>query len=84
MSEKHAFLPLDLSTEQIHDCLTDILGRSVPTPGHRQVPFHRVETLLCYGLFYVIDPHRFGGANSATVPAVVETLAAFFAVLLVS
>jgi len=78
MTHDQPFLPLDLSAQQIHTCLTDMLQRHAPAPGHRQVPFNRVETLLCYGLFYVLDPHRFGGANIATVPPVVKTLAAFF------
>ncbi len=44
----------------------------------RQVPFLPVETLLCYGLFYLLNPHRFGGANIAQVAPEVHALAATF------
>lgn len=71
-------LPVDLSTEQILQQLTEISHRQLPQPGHRQVPFNMVETLLCYGLFYILDPHRYGGANIDKVPLEVKTLAAFF------
>ncbi len=40
-----------------------MLARDPPAPGKRQVPFNAVETLLCYGLFSLVDPHRYGGAN---------------------
>jgi putative restriction endonuclease len=46
--------------------------------GKRQVPYNAVETLLCYGLFSLVDPHHFGGANMDQVPATVGTLAVFF------
>src|SRR5579883_1898954 len=71
-------LPVDLSTEQILHQLTEISHRQLPQPGHRQVPFNMVETVLCYGLFYILDPHRYGGANIDKVPSEVNTLAAFF------
>jgi putative restriction endonuclease len=48
------------------------------TPLARQVPFLPVETLLTYGLFYVLNPHRFGGANIDQVPPEVNALAATF------
>jgi len=69
---------LDLSPQQIRTQLMGILGRDVPLPGKRQVPFNTVETLLCYGLFSLIDPHHYGGANIDRVPAIVGTLATFF------
>ncbi len=78
MPKEHAFLPFALTAEQIRDGIMNILQRSLPAPGRRQVPFNRVETLLCYGLFYVIDPHRYGGANISSIPPVVKTLATFF------
>jgi putative restriction endonuclease len=46
------------------------------TLARRQVPFLPVETLLCYGLFYRLDPHRYGGANIDRVPDEVKSLAA--------
>ena len=69
---------LDLSPQQIHAQLMDILQRDVPLPGKRQVPFNAVETLLCYGLFSLIDPHHYGGANIDQLPASVNKLATFF------
>lgn len=44
----------------------------------RQPPFEPVEVVLCYGLFHVVDPHKYGGSNIATVPAEVHALAALF------
>ena len=42
----------------------------------RQEPFLPVETLLSYGLFFLLDPHRFGGGNIDRVPPEVKVLAA--------
>ncbi len=69
---------LDLSPHQIRRQLMEILARDLPVPGKRQVPFKAVETLLCYGLFSLIDPHHYGGANIDQVPEIVGTLATFF------
>jgi|GEM_PF-488533 putative restriction endonuclease len=69
---------LDLTPEQIRQQLVAIVAREIPAPGHRQVPFNAVETLLCYGLFYLLDPHRYGGGNIDQVPSIVNTLARFF------
>src|SRR5450759_4555694 len=69
---------VDLSPQQIRAQLVDILARDLPVPGKRQGPFNAVETLLCYGLFSLVDPHRYGGANIDQVPAIVGTLATFF------
>ena len=44
----------------------------------RQVAFLPVETLLCYGLFFEMNPHQFGGANIDSVPDTVKTLASTF------
>lgn len=48
------------------------------TPAPRQVAFLPVETLLCYALFYRMDPHRFGGGNIDRVPEAVKDLATTF------
>ena len=72
----HAYL--ELSTLTIHQQLVEITHRQSPEPGRRQVPFTAVETLLCYGLFYLLDPHRYGGGNIDTVPPIVKTLATLF------
>src|SRR5579859_767110 len=69
---------LDLSSQQIRAQLMDILKRDMPLPGKRQVSFNAVETLLCYGLFSLIDPHPYGGGNIDQLPASVSTLATFF------
>jgi putative restriction endonuclease len=72
----HAYL--ELSSQQIARHLIESAARQVPPPGRRQVPFTAVQTLLCSGLFYLVDPHRYGGRNMDRVPAVVTALAAFF------
>jgi putative restriction endonuclease len=69
---------LELSPQAIQQQLVAIANRQMPAAGKRQVPFTAVETLLCYGLFYVVDPHRYGGSNIEQIPSVVKTLAAFF------
>lgn len=75
---EHPVFSLELSSQQISSYLIEIAQRQLPPPGHRQVPFNMVETLLCYGLFYILDPHHYGGANITTVPPVIKTLATFF------
>ena len=69
---------LNLSPEQIRIQLMAILERDLPLPGKRQGSFNAVETLLCYGLFSLVDPHHYGGANIDRVPAIVGTLSTFF------
>jgi putative restriction endonuclease len=71
-------LDRELSVQRIRNHLTDIVHRPRPLPGHRQVPFNPVEKVLCYGLFYLCDPHKYGGANIQTVPESVKQLATFF------
>jgi putative restriction endonuclease len=69
---------LELSPHEISQHLAKIAARHVPEPGRRQVPFNAIETLLCYGLFYLLNPHRYGGGNIHKVPPIVNTLATFF------
>jgi len=69
---------LELSSQQIRIQLMDILERDFPLLSKRQVPFNAVETLLCYGLFSLVDPHHYGGANIDQVPEIVGRLATFF------
>ncbi|HEY0756252.1 MAG TPA: HNH endonuclease [Ktedonobacteraceae bacterium] len=71
-------LDRELSVQRIRDHLLEIIRRSFPLPGQRQVTFNPVEKVLCYGLFYLCDPHRYGGANIQAVPKSVKQLAAFF------
>lgn len=71
-------LDRELSVQRIRDHLMEITHRLQPLPGHRQAPFSPIEKVLCYGLFYLCDPHKYGGANIQTVPESVKQLAAFF------
>lgn len=72
------FLERELTDQRIYDHLIEIMHRLPPLPGQRQVPFNPVEKVLCYGLFYLCDPRKYGGANIHTVPESVKQLAAFF------
>jgi putative restriction endonuclease len=75
----HISTSIDTLTEkEIRDQLTAITVREFPHPQSRQVPFTLVETLLCYGLFFLINPHSYGGANIDRLPSIVPTLALFF------
>lgn len=78
MSQDAVRYSLDLSHEEILKHLMDISSRQFPEPGRRQVPFTVLETLLCYGLFYILDPHHYGGANINTLPTAAQKLATFF------
>lgn len=69
---------LNLTPQEIRRQLVSIQARQMPAPGRRQVPFTAIETLLCYGLFSLVDPHRYGGRNIDTAPAIVGALATFF------
>lgn len=71
-------LERELSVQRIRDHLIEIARRSQPLPRQRQVPFNPIEKVLCYGLFYVCDPHKYGGANIQSVPESVKHLATFF------
>lgn len=69
---------LEISPQAIRDDLRAIQARSFPAPGQRQESFNAVEILLCYGLFRLVNPHRYGGANIASAPEPVHKLAQFF------
>lgn len=47
-------------------------------PRSRQEPFTPVEAILCYGLFFVVDPHRYGGGRTDQAPPIVHDLARLF------
>ena len=68
----------ELSPEAIRGYLLAILARPVIAPKQRQEPFNPVEVVLCFGLFSVLNPHRYGGGNIDRVPEDVKKLAAFF------
>jgi len=69
---------LDLTPEQARAQWSRILRREWPGPGKRQETFLPVEVILSYALFFVMDPHRFGGANMDRAPEVVHALASVF------
>lgn len=45
------------------------------TPMPRQEAFLPIEAILCFGLFFLLDPHRYGGANIHQVPAEAHAIA---------
>lgn len=63
---------LDLKAEQARSQWGQILRRQ---PRPRQEAFVPVEAVLCYALFFVVDPHRYGGASMHRAPAIVHDLA---------
>jgi putative restriction endonuclease len=52
-----------------------VLTRDPPVEGRRQEPYRPIEVLLCYALFRVLDPRRFGGSNIHRLPDGVKALA---------
>ncbi len=66
---------LDLTVEQARAQWGQILRRQ---PRPRQEAFTPVEAVLCYGLFFVVDPHRYGGSSMHRAPAIVHDLAKQF------
>jgi len=64
---------LDLTPDDALRQWQRILGRVAKA---RQEPFLPVEVLLAYTLFFVLDPHRYGGANIDKVPPEAKALAA--------
>ncbi|MCB1007010.1 MAG: HNH endonuclease [Acidimicrobiales bacterium] len=66
---------LDLTVEEAREQWRQILRR---TPRPRQEHFTPVEVVLCYGLFYVVDPHRYGGGTIDRAPEIVHRLAELF------
>jgi len=66
---------LDLTVEQARAQWSKILARQ---PKKRQDPYTPVEVILCYGLFYVVDPHRHGGSSMRRAPTIVHGLARLF------
>lgn len=66
---------LDLTVEQARSQWGRILRRQ---PRPRQEPFTPVEAILCYGLFFVMDPHRYGGGSMHRAPKILHDLAELF------
>lgn len=68
---------VDLSRQDIAHQLLKIKKRQAPASGKRQEDFNSVELLICYGLFYILDPHRYGGRNIHLAPGDLHVLARF-------
>lgn len=66
---------LDLTVEQARAQWGQVLRRQ---PRPRQEAFTPVEAVLCYGLFFVVDPHKYGGSSMHRAPAIVHDLARLF------
>lgn len=66
---------LDLTVEQARSQWAQILRRE---QRPRQETFTPVEAILCYALFFVVDPHRYGGSSMHRAPPIVHQLAALF------
>ena len=66
---------LELTVEQARSQWGQILRRQ---PKPRQEPYTPVEAILCYGLFFVMDPHRYGGATMHSAPEILRELARLF------
>lgn len=66
---------LDLTVEQACAQWSQILRRQ---PRSRQEAFTPVEAVLCYALFFVVDPHKYGGSSMHRAPAIVHELARLF------
>lgn len=48
----------------------------MPGTGQRQEPFLPIEVILCQALFFLLDPHRFGGRNMHLAPPEMLQIAA--------
>lgn len=57
------------------DALAQWCGVLARSPRARQVVFAPIEIVLCFGLFYVLNPHSYGGRNIDRAPAELEALA---------
>ncbi len=66
---------LDLTRADAQRQWERILARQIRP---RQEKFLPVEVLLCYGLFWILNPHRFGGGNIHKAPHIVHVLSATF------
>lgn len=66
---------LDLTEDRARAQWGRILSRQ---PKSRQEPFVPVESILCYALFFVVDPHRYRGSNVTEAPPLVHDLAHLF------
>jgi len=66
---------LELSADEAREQWLTVLSRRPAARGRRQGRFLPVEVVLCCGLFYLLDPHRYGGANIGSAPEQLHRLA---------
>lgn len=76
MPTLHRFL--DLSPADARAQWHRIAARSYPAPGKRQENYQAVEVVMCFALFFELDPHRYGGANIDSAPPALHALARTF------
>lgn len=69
---------LDIGPDEAMRQWRAILARDPPKKGRRQEAFRPIEVLLCFGLFRLLDPRRYGGRNIGHLPDEVKALAATF------
>ncbi len=69
---------LDLSPADARAQWQLVAARPVPAPGKRQEKYRPVEVVMCFALFFELDPHRFGGANIGSAPQALHMLARTF------
>lgn len=69
---------LEIDEEDAREQWQAILARDPPARGRRQEPFRPIEVVLCHGLFRLLDPRRFGGANLHLLPDAAKVLADTF------
>lgn len=69
---------LDLSRDDARAQWQRIAARTHPAPGKRQENYRPVEVVMCFALFFELDPHRYGGANIDTAPGALHSLAHTF------
>lgn len=65
METLRAYLDIDADEARRQWCL--ILARDVTLSGGRQEKFRPIEVVLCFGLFRIVDPRRFGGRRPRTL-----------------
>ncbi|TFD46648.1 HNH endonuclease [Cryobacterium sp. TMT1-2-1] len=69
---------LRLSRQAAVEQWSTILRRDLPAAGRRQVAYTPVETLLTFGLAFVVNRGSYGTANLDKVPEPVPTVARLF------
>lgn len=66
------------SDDELRSQLADLVRRSLPESGRRQVNFSSVEVLLCLAASRVVRWNSYGGNNSHEAPRPVPELARLF------